>query len=189
MFDTSDNSLMVYIFGPKKSRPFTVCVHTMVGVGFVVGSLLCNPFLPQQKTTKDVCPSNSTSKQIVDDNEEWISPRMYGFSAIAWPYLIMAFWHFLTAIGNFLEKNIIAMNTQLTTHIFKGFIILGLSGKEMPRFKEPSENEESKLDIEPQTTFSDLKYWKTVLIMVYIYYMMTCGMEGFFQVCELILHH
>ena len=81
------------------------------------------------------------------------------------------------------------MNTQLTTHISKGFIILGLSGKEMPRFKEPSENEESKLDIEPQTTFSDLKYWKTVLIMVYIYYMMTCGMEGFFQVCELILHH
>ena len=104
MFDTSDNSLMVYIFGPKKSRPFTVCVHTMVGVGFVVGSLLCNPFLPQQKTTKDVCPSNSTSNQIVDDNEEWISPRMYGFSAIAWPYLIMAFWHFLTAIGKFLEK-------------------------------------------------------------------------------------
>ena len=113
MFDTSDNSLMVYIFGPKKSRPFTVCVHTMVGVGFVVGSLLCNPFLPQQKTTKDVCPSNSTSKQIVDDNEEWISPRMYGFSAIAWPYLIMALWHFLTAIGEFPEKNIFAMNVQL----------------------------------------------------------------------------
>ena len=69
MFDTSDNSLMVYIFGPKKSRPFTVCVHTMVGVGFVVGSLLCNPFLPQQKTTKDVCPSNSTTKQIFDDGD------------------------------------------------------------------------------------------------------------------------
>ena len=59
----------------------------------------------------------------------------------------------------------------------------------MPRYIEPSENDESKLDIEPQTTFSDLKYWKTVLIMVYIYYMMTCGMEGFFQVCELTLHH
>ena len=68
MFDTSDNSLMVYIFGPKKSRPFTVCVHTMVGVGFVVGSLLCNPFLPEQNTTKDVCPSNSTTDQILDDN-------------------------------------------------------------------------------------------------------------------------
>ena len=23
MFDTADNSLMIYIFGPKKSRPFT----------------------------------------------------------------------------------------------------------------------------------------------------------------------
>ena len=73
MFDTSDNSLMVYIFGPKKSRPFTVCVHTMVGVGFVVGSLLCNPFLPKEKTTKDVCPSNSTTKLILDDNGKSVS--------------------------------------------------------------------------------------------------------------------
>ena len=78
MFDTSDNSLMVYIFGPKKSRPFTVTVHTMVGFGFVVGSLLCNPFLPQEKTTKDVCPSNSTIKQISTDSESevWITTSL-----------------------------------------------------------------------------------------------------------------
>ena len=65
MFDTSDNSLMVYIFGPLKSRPYTVCVHTMVGVGFVSGTLLCSPFLPEQsKTSEDVCPSIYTNETL-----------------------------------------------------------------------------------------------------------------------------
>ena len=40
LFDTADNSLMVYIFGPIKSRPFTQSVHAFVGVGFVLGSVL-----------------------------------------------------------------------------------------------------------------------------------------------------
>ena len=40
LFDTADNSLMVYMFGPVKSRPFTQSVHAFVGVGFVLGSLL-----------------------------------------------------------------------------------------------------------------------------------------------------
>ena len=40
LFDTADNSLMVYIFGPVKSRPFTQSVHAFVGVGFVLGSVL-----------------------------------------------------------------------------------------------------------------------------------------------------
>ena len=46
LFDTADNSLMVYMFGPKKSRPFTQSVHAFVGVGFVLGSVLVQPFLP-----------------------------------------------------------------------------------------------------------------------------------------------
>ena len=42
LFDTADNSLMVYMFGPKKSRPFTQSVHAFVGVGFVLGSVWCS---------------------------------------------------------------------------------------------------------------------------------------------------
>ena len=65
MFDTCDNSLMVYIFGPQKSRPFTQSVHSFVGAGFVAGILLAGPFLPEQKTQSgDVCPNtdiNDTS--------------------------------------------------------------------------------------------------------------------------------
>eukprot|EP00093_Oithona_nana_P012844 12844.XXX_850863_849522_1 [CDS] Oithona nana genome sequencing. len=43
MFDTCDNSLMVYIFGPQRSRPFTQSVHSFVGAGFVAGILLSKP--------------------------------------------------------------------------------------------------------------------------------------------------
>ena len=71
MFDTSDNSLMVYIFGPEKSRPFTQSVHSFVGVGFVAGSALSGPFLPSdddgQKTTtgqQDVCSQQTLMKEV-----------------------------------------------------------------------------------------------------------------------------
>ena len=57
MFDTSDNSLIVYIFGPQKSRPFTQSLHTMVGVGFLMATPICKPFLPESDTShNDVCP-------------------------------------------------------------------------------------------------------------------------------------
>ena len=55
MFDTSDNSLIVYIFGPQKSRPFTQSLHTMVGVGFLMATPICKPFLPESETSH-VCP-------------------------------------------------------------------------------------------------------------------------------------
>ena len=65
MFDTCDNSLMVYIFGPQKSRPFTQSVHSFVGAGFVAGILLSKPFLPEQETTfGDVCPTEKTNETL-----------------------------------------------------------------------------------------------------------------------------
>ena len=44
LFDTADNSLVVYMLGPNKSRPFTQSLHAFVGVGFVIGSFLANLF-------------------------------------------------------------------------------------------------------------------------------------------------
>ena len=74
MFDTCDNSLMVYIFGPQRSRPFTQSVHSFVGAGFVAGILLSKPFLPQQKSQSgDVCPNNNLT-EIGISNEPYNSP-------------------------------------------------------------------------------------------------------------------
>ena len=55
---------------------------------------------------------------------------------------------------------------------------LAFFGKEMPRYQisEIKNNEESS------GKFTEVKFWKAVLVMVYVYYMLTCGLEGFFQV-------
>ena len=74
MFDTCDNSLMVSIFGPQRSRPFTQSVHSFVGAGFVAGILLSKPFLPEQKSPSgDVCPNHNLT-EIGIRNDPYISP-------------------------------------------------------------------------------------------------------------------
>ena len=85
MFDTCDNSLMVYIFGPQKSRPFTQSVHSFVGAGFVAGILLAGPFLPEQKTQSgDVCPNtdiNDTSPNNPNVSPDSTEVKCTEFSA------------------------------------------------------------------------------------------------------------
>ena len=57
LFDTADNSLIVYMLGPNKSRPFTQSLHAFVGVGFIIGSFLVQPFLPSESDENStVCP-------------------------------------------------------------------------------------------------------------------------------------
>ena len=221
MFDTCDNSLMVYIFGPQRSRPFTQSVHSFVGAGFVAGILLSKPFLPQQKSQSgDVCPNNNLTEIGIsnepynspDDPQEevlnpaaqnlcffrknarllilkrlskvtappslwkhrkfsrnrtkrlkWPPPQINVFSlqdlitGIIWPYIIVSFWHFLTAIG---------------------FLILAFKGSEMPRYMTDT----SPIQENTKNTFTNMKYWKSVIVMVFVYYALTCGLESFFQV-------
>jgi len=109
LFDTADNSLMVYMFGPKKSRPFTQSVHAFVGVGFVFGS-----------------------------------------------FIIIGAWHFLTAAG---------------------MIVLGFSGLEMPSFYDKEENIEEKAS----SKLKNIPRWWVYMLLVYVYYVLSCGLEGFFQ--------
>ena len=45
---TADTSLVVYTMGPIKSRPFTFALHSLVGVGFLAGTFLVKPFLPEE---------------------------------------------------------------------------------------------------------------------------------------------
>ena len=222
MFDTCDNSLMVYIFGPQRSRPFTQSVHSFVGAGFVAGILLSKPFLPQQKSQSgDVCPNNNLTEIGIsnepynspDDPQEevlnpaaqnlcffrknarllilkrlskvtappslwkhrkfsrnrtkrlkWPPPQINVFSlqdlitGIIWPYIIVSFWHFLTAIG---------------------FLILAFKGSEMPRYINDTYAIQERSS---KNTLTNMKYWKSVIVMVFIYYTLTCGLESFFQV-------
>ena len=81
MFDTADNSLMVYIFGTEKSRPFTQSLHSFVGIGFVIGSALSSPFLPYQETEKseNVCPSTNNVTSVVRQNPNLLTKLSFEF--------------------------------------------------------------------------------------------------------------
>merc|ERR1719266_3304787 len=72
---TADTSLVVYTMGPIKSRPFTFALHSLVGVGFLAGTFLVKPFLPEEDEqtkgnshTKAIC-SVSNYTDIINDTE------------------------------------------------------------------------------------------------------------------------
>ena len=65
---------------------------------------------------------------------------------------------------------------------------LAFSGKEMPRFHHyvAADGEKNGENFAIEEKFTEVKYWLPVLVMVYFYYCLTCGLEGFFQVQQSI---
>ena len=53
---TADTSLLVYMLGSFKARPFIMALHAFIGVGFLVATLLVKPFLPEVRGA--VCPGS-----------------------------------------------------------------------------------------------------------------------------------
>ena len=45
-------SMVVYTMGPIKSRPFTMAVHSVIGVGFLAATFLVKPFLPEEDSSR-----------------------------------------------------------------------------------------------------------------------------------------
>jgi len=159
LFDTADNSLMVYIFGPVKSRPFTQSVHAFVGVGFVLGSVLVQPFLPKSNSgDASVCPGASAGNGTESKSDALEAmPTMAGLPSIYWPFIAIGIWHFITAAGK---------------------LVLGCSGLTMPSFYGNTGGAQEESD---EGGVRELLGWGPLLLLVYIYYVMSCGLEGFFQ--------
>ena len=64
---TADTSMLVYMLGAVKARPFIMALHAFIGVGFLIATLLVKPFLPEARGTVchgDASPQghNSSSK-------------------------------------------------------------------------------------------------------------------------------
>ena len=80
--------------GPIKSRPFTFALHSLVGIGFLGGTFLVRPFLPNDEKNEDnsdkiIC--DAKTNQSIDDNEEitkHAEELLWGVAKIAWPFLI-----------------------------------------------------------------------------------------------------
>jgi hypothetical protein len=67
--------------------------------------------------------------------------------------------------------------------IILGFLVVAVSGHEMPRYdNDGTEMNNPDEPLKPDQEFTRIRFWKTVLIMVYIYYTISCGLEAFFQV-------
>ncbi len=56
---TADTSLLVYMMGEYKARPFIMAMHTFIGIGFLLATFLVKPFLPT--TRGAVCPGVEAS--------------------------------------------------------------------------------------------------------------------------------
>ena len=100
---TVDASMLVYTMGPIKSRPFTNALHAAVGAGFLIGTFLVRPFLPEDATAaadrEQVCRVDGGA----DDGQEtkFESELVWGVSKIAWPFLITGFWCVIVSFGYF----------------------------------------------------------------------------------------
>ena len=46
IFVTADSVLLVLALGPKRSQPFINALHFFISIGFLVGTFLVRPFLP-----------------------------------------------------------------------------------------------------------------------------------------------
>ena len=107
--DTASNSLVVWMLGPDRSPPFTQSLHAMVALGFVLGSLIVRPFLPDTKQEDGrIC------ERLNHDNLSLISDSQDGATAVqqdnlqldaqsilplGWPFFIICFIHTITALG------------------------------------------------------------------------------------------
>ena len=71
-FCTADASLIVYLLGPDKSRPFTMAFHALIGAGFLAATFLVRPFLPGDNTkdTDMICGRNTRDNVTTASEQE-----------------------------------------------------------------------------------------------------------------------
>ena len=106
--DTASNSLVVWMLGPDRSPPFTQSLHAMVAMGFVLGSLIVRPFLPDREQDRMICDrlrhdnlslisaSHDGAQTAQQDNLQLAAQSML---PLGWPFFIICLIHTLTALG------------------------------------------------------------------------------------------
>ena len=107
-----------------------------------------------QEESQLVCPGLTNENDT--DSYEYKSRMMYGIPSNNWPYIIIGIWHFIAAAG---------------------LLSLGFSGLQMPNYYEENTLDERN----GEKVFTNVRYWKTLFVMIYFYYVFTCGLEGFFM--------
>ena len=99
--DNASNSLVLYMLGPARSPPFTQSLHAMVALGFVLGSLIVRPFLPdvQQQDTAICETAGQSNLSQISDNQHDHHLTAHSVLPLGWPFFIVCFIHTATALG------------------------------------------------------------------------------------------
>jgi len=168
-FITADASLIVYLLGPEKSPPFTMLLHAVIGAGFLVSTLMVQPFLPSEGTIdKDtICNSTEVTTNedesavlLSSDGEVTVDEADTAWSTgsvpmIAWPFIISGSWCILCSFG---------------------FLILACLPYSMPRFyTEEQEHREAK--VSKKRSKQNILFFT----LVFFYYFISCGIERIYQ--------
>lgn len=162
-FLTADSVLIVYTLGPHKSRPFINALHFFISVGFLLGTFLVQPFLPDTSSAgqREVCSgkhSSTEGRNVTDDTEAVpLIPEMAGMQSIAWPFVISGVWISFVSVG---------------------FFLLAHSGLTMPRYYDENTNTRHK-EVAGAKLSAIRK--KVFLAFVIMYFALSGGIIRLFQ--------
>jgi len=163
-FITADASLIVFLIGPEKSRPFTMLIHAVIGVGFLSTSLLVRPFLPNDEDidketicSRDSANTSSLETGILSNTTSLLYNQAGEFivPTIAWPFIISGSWCIVFSFG---------------------FLILACIPQKMPRYYEYEPG--TKQEAAQGKTIKNLPIFFTV---VFLFYFVSCGIERIYQ--------
>jgi len=168
-FVTADASLIIHLLGPIKSRPFTMALHALIGAGFFVATWLVRPFLPDEDEVNKakLCKWNDDDVTTLMYNnvstESATAETTLGedtdeefIPKIAWPFIIAGAWCIIFSLG---------------------FLLLACLPYKMPCYYDKSDDKEDVT----KTTTTGIKYSYTFIVLVFLYYFTSCGIERIFQ--------
>ena len=99
------------LLGPERSAPYMQALKAFVGVGFMLGSLIVQPFLPKKEEDSSICgivqEKIKTTLSFTGLGEDERVANVYAdeltdtVTAIVWLLLIIAAVHVITGLAFF----------------------------------------------------------------------------------------
>ena len=160
-------------------------VHCLVGAGFLSGSLIVRPFLPadtvgEKRDFQTVCKDANTTEtdnNITGNALEDVVDDMWGLPSIYWPYIIMGCVVVLSS-WCFLPLALCTSKRKFKMPVY-------ISEEQIDEVKEVilsticiCHNHSSLCLLQD---YSKLWKWAPVLVMISIFYILSCGIERIFQ--------
>ena len=201
--DTASNSLVVYMLGPASAPPLTQSLHAMVALGFVLGSLLIRPFLPDTGDTGDtgeVCghyldTANTSNTSLTTNTSNTMDTVMEAgqLPDLVSPFTIIFLIHAISAAAYLSLSKAIGIGFRIieffaTLSYFTNHHLLFpvCCGFTMPTYQTVSQEEvdgdsSSATSSSIQSNKHSSYKSKLIYILAFFYFTFSCGMESFFQ--------